>query len=831
MKIKNRIACACVLAVSWASPAAAQPFGLSLAQTNPGTTTSVTADPGTYTVMFENLLPTRSYTISVSHHAVDIPPLPVTAIPWIKGTASPPELAIPEECIRLQAAAAALARNLEEPKVPDLADALRAALDAGCSDTSVVDTARALLDRTAQSALVTVLPGEVATITIQRQEIDKDHKAAQWTLTISTGGKGEWLISYGFTFGRSYDDHFFSQAAGNNTFKVTEETDVWRATFIPSIYFSWQSRSADRGTWGFSPTVGIGATKDAPAFMVGVSALYNRNLGFVAGLAMTQQQKLNGQYHADQIINENLTEDQLHQKVWRPSFVVGATLRFASNPFSSGNAAANAGDKSAGKTGGDAAAAGTPAGTPQAGKPGNTTRPEKPASSAEASVASALSFSSKGYRIIFDESGDLTADGAKARDDVLKAVPQATDVFVLSHGWWNNPATADCSYQQLVDGLRSRVPKELGASFKPLIVGVFWPSAVFPQETGECEPQIKTPQGPEALVQGSFDAEVSAWAAAAFPAASKRPAFEAERARVVQLLSNERRGEKLTRPQTLELARLLDGWRRAAPGADAMTSDGPAAELFADQPAAIVDQWLAEVNKSGPAEAFTLTKIVNFANAFTFWTMKTRAGVVGSRGVYDLVQAIRAQGGPKIRIHLIGHSFGGRVLSAAIAGRAGAPLNQVDSLIILEGAFSHFAFSTKEQIAGFGFSGDGGGVFERVVTSFSTASPAIRGRLVATFSSQDQPNQVLYPAATKLRGSDREANRLLRYGSIGADGVQGPQAAAVRLDTIGSALQTALSGPGRIYNVDASNVIRGHSDLIHDQVFDLIWTAVMPRNQ
>src|SRR4029077_725571 len=101
---------------------------------------------------------------------------------------------------------------------------------------------------------VTVAAGETATVAIQRTDIDKDHPAAQWILTISTGPAGEYLITYGFGFGRSNDDHYFSQAAGNNTFKITQEAEVWRATFIPSIFFSWQSRDADRGTWGFSPT-------------------------------------------------------------------------------------------------------------------------------------------------------------------------------------------------------------------------------------------------------------------------------------------------------------------------------------------------------------------------------------------------------------------------------------------------------------------------------------------------------------------------------------------------------------------------------------------------
>ena len=51
--------------------------------------------------------------------------------------------------------------------------------------------------------------------------------------------------------------------------------------------------------------------------------------------------------------------------------------------------------------------------------------------------------------------------------------------------------------------------------------------------------------------------------------------------------------------------------------------------------------------------------------------MKERAGKVGRGGVNPLLREIRAAA-PDLRVHLVGHSFGGRLVTAAAMGRAGS---------------------------------------------------------------------------------------------------------------------------------------------------------------
>ena len=100
----------------------------------------------------------------------------------------------------------------------------------------------------------------------------------------------------------------------------------------------------------------------------------------------------------------------------------------------------------------------------------------------------------------------------------------------------------------------------------------------------------------------------------------------------------------------------------------------------------------------GPASLFSgLGKMWNGAKEVlrvaTYWQMKQRAGVVGRDGLGPLIDQLNARS-PGTRIHLIGHSFGARLVSYALSGMhaasTGTP-SPVKSLLLLQGAFSHLS--------------------------------------------------------------------------------------------------------------------------------------------
>jgi hypothetical protein len=201
--------------------------------------------------------------------------------------------------------------------------------------------------------------------------------------------------------------------------------------------------------------------------------------------------------------------------------------------------------------------------------------------------------------------------------------------------------------------------------------------------------------------------------------------------------------------------------------------------------------------------------------------MKDRAGLVGARGGYELLQDLQAARGQGVRIHLVAHSFGGKLLTAALTGHGRGPANEVDSFVILQGAFSHFSFATAEQIRSAGVKTDEGGLYVDVVRG-----PRVRGPLVVTYSVEDVPNRLLYGKAMRLSDRVFEAAGADRFGSLGADGVQG--LAAQPLDLRRDRLGRGRPAPGfMVVNVDATGVIQGHSDYVKPPVFDLIWDAVL----
>src|SRR5262249_53346101 len=82
----------------------------------------------------------------------------------------------------------------------------------------------------------------------------------------------------------------------------------------------------------------------------------------------------------------------------------------------------------------------------------------------------------------------------------------------------------------------------------------------------------------------------------------------------------------------------------------------------------------------------------NLLNYVTYYEMKSRAGVIGSLGVNQLIRRIQS-GASAVKVHVIGHSFGGRLVTAALMGRDGQAPIRVNTMTLLQAAFSHNGFS------------------------------------------------------------------------------------------------------------------------------------------
>ena len=115
---------------------------------------------------------------------------------------------------------------------------------------------------------------------------------------------------------------------------------------------------------------------------------------------------------------------------------------------------------------------------------------------------------------------------------------------------------------------------------------------------------------------------------------------------------------------------------------------------------------------------------------------------------------------PDIRIHLVGHSLGGRLMASCAKALGEAPTLQIDSLMLLEAAFSHFGFSSDNGHGTAGF-------FRDVI-----AKQVVKGPFVSTFSAQDTVVGQAYSIMSRLAGDNtREIGDASdEFGGIGRNG-------------------------------------------------------------
>jgi xanthosine utilization system XapX-like protein len=159
----------------------------------------------------------------------------------------------------------------------------------------------------------------------------------------------------------------------------------------------------------------------------------------------------------------------------------------------------------------------------------------------------------------------------------------------------------------------------------------------------------------------------------------------------------------------------------------------------------------------------------SLGDLLTYYTMKDRAGIVGRTGVVGTIRSLlkcRSPGAPP-KIHLVGHSFGGRLVTAAantLNGSAVSAPETVDSMMLLEAAYSHNGMASN-------WDGKGGdGAFRSVI-----AQVKVKGPIIISHSSHDFPVGIAYPLASRLRGQVADAliggaNDI--YGGMGRNGAQ-----------------------------------------------------------
>ena len=426
------------------------------------------------------------------------------------------------------------------------------------------------------------------------------------------------------------------------------------------------------------------------------------------------------------------------------------------------------------------------------------------------------------YIVPFDADGHCI--GPQTREHLLAHCTEYSDVFVFSHGWNNDWTSATNRYEEFIKGFQAQ-RKSLGlampAGWRPLLVGVFWPSQALEWFDSETGPGFAAETGPAAQ-----DAASEASSRLLADIAAELP--RAQRARFFALAT----AESLNEADAHELATLLAsttasaGDDEAGPAAAPSADDLLAAAAGFDEPEPDYDAVgtvggdgsPAAVAGGAPQAAFGLGDVLRkidprqILKPFTVWQMKDRAGKVGGHGVAELLAGLLAKS--TARVHVLGHSYGCKVVMTAVCALPDG-LRKVQSALLLQPAVSQYAFATDVP--------DHPGVHG----GFRKALARVASPIVATFSDNDVPLNKMFHLSMR-RAVDLGEQPSIAGGPPSvycALGGYGPQASdALIVDILDPPKPYAFGPGGRIVGVRGTRTISGHGDINNPSTWWIAYT-------
>lgn len=425
------------------------------------------------------------------------------------------------------------------------------------------------------------------------------------------------------------------------------------------------------------------------------------------------------------------------------------------------------------------------------------------------------------FPIKFNKNAEIIAPGdADLRKTLKDSSKTPTDLIVISHGWNNDMAEAEELYTELLNNAAAlikegKVPKLTGCRFA--VLGVFWPSKKFadneliPGNAAGTGDMINTQSLVDQLneMKGGFDAD------------DQDHIIESMKKLLPNLKNSDSACEEF-----VKLARSLVKTNMEDSGDEAH-------RFFTDPPLKIFKKLEKPVSFMQPSmssgttgSAAGLGDIIsgiqsaarNVLNLTTYYQMKERAGIIGSKALNPLLRSI-AKDNPNLRIHLVGHSFGGRLVTATAAGTNDSSFFKAQSMSLLQAAFSHYGFAKNWD------NKNHDGFFRRVVEK-----QAISGPIIITHTTSDAAVGMAYPIASLLAGQNAAVfgDKDSEYGGIGRNGAQKtPEANDSNLLVVGEQYNLIS---GRLHNLnakyDTKNLIKDHGDVRNRNVAYAILNAI-----
>ena len=442
------------------------------------------------------------------------------------------------------------------------------------------------------------------------------------------------------------------------------------------------------------------------------------------------------------------------------------------------------------------------------------------------------------WQLTFDKDGDIDQAATRAVVDEIMS-KRVTDLVVFSHGWNSSQATARRLYERFFETMAP----QLAQATRPTtagFVGVFWPSQRWSDEPipdfadrdadsgsgGGGAAGLEPAGGEIVLSDPRLDPQTLDQLKELFPTGAD------QLDRMAELLAGEPTAAAVSDffNQMKDFAAVTSEGTDDGEG-DTPSDTGAGPRMLEDEDTELFQRYVDGLSESGVVvEDFAggaagigsgLAKIWHGAKEalrqLTYWQMKNRAGVVGKNGLGRFVARLHGTA-PQVRVHLVGHSFGARVVSYALAGLPdSASPSPVKSVTLLQGAFSHYAFADPHP-----FDANRKGALAGRLSR-------IDGPLTVCFSTHDGAVGTFYPLASLAARDDSAAliKPSVRWGGMGADGAQGVNADVATIQAVGGSYPF---GDGKALNIDASDVVKNgpapigaHSDIVHPE---LTWVVL-----
>lgn len=411
----------------------------------------------------------------------------------------------------------------------------------------------------------------------------------------------------------------------------------------------------------------------------------------------------------------------------------------------------------------------------------------------------------KYYLMAFDAAGDECGDDPEGKMsqkilDVLSTEP-ITDVFIFSHGWLGDVRAACSQYDKWTEAMAAQEAdlqrmQEVRPGFRPLLIGLHWPSLPWGDEELESAIVSSNPSTPD-LIEKKFSERI-----ANTPKAKEALRTIGEAVMEEDIDLELPRQVKDAYAQLNEEASLGNEGEGAEPGSDRESFNPQRIHKYA-----IEDAREEESSGNPDISKFAKEVLVAPLRAISFWSMKARARQIGERGGSQLLEKLQKAAPQTVRFHLMGHSFGCIVVSAMLASpeARGTLVRPVHSLALVQGALSLWSYCAKITVV----PGESRpGYFHSLI-----ADRRVTGSIITTHSEHDTAVRKWYPiAAGAARQYHYAPDQLPKYGGIGYWGVMGEELNPVDMDML-PLDATYQFEPGRIYNLDSRNFICRKSEL------------------